>query len=88
MTKENLITVSENISMNEAQKLLHKHRIENSVVDKSFKCVGLITVKDIGKAEKFPLASKDKLGRLMAGAAVGVGEEQGLKRIKFLEGWS
>ena len=86
MTKENLITVSENISMNEAQKLLHKHRIEKLlVVDKSFKCVGLITVKDIEKAEKFPLASKDNLGRLMVGAAVGVGEEQGIKRIKFLE---
>ncbi len=86
MTRENLITVSENISMEEAQKLLHKHRIEKLlVVDKSFRCVGLITVKDIEKAEKFPLASKDKLGRLMVGAAVGVGNEQGIERIKFLE---
>ncbi len=86
MTKENLITVSENISMDKAQKLLHKHRIEKLlVVDKNFRCVGLITVKDIEKAEKFPLASKDKLGRLMVGAAVGVGEEQGIERIKFLE---
>ena len=86
MTKENLITVSENISMEKAQKLLHKHRIEKLlVVDKNFRCVGLITVKDIEKAEKFPLASKDKLGRLMVGAAVGVGEEQGIERIKFLE---
>ncbi len=86
MTRDNLVTVSENISMNEAQKLLHKHRIEKLlVVDKGFKCVGLITVKDIEKAEKFPLASKDMLGRLMVGAAVGVGEEQGIKRIKFLE---
>ncbi len=86
MTKDNLITVSENISMDEAQKLLHKHRIEKLlVVDKDFKCVGLITVKDIEKAEKFPLASKDKLGRLLVGAAVGVGDLQGIERIKFLE---
>jgi IMP dehydrogenase len=86
MTKDNLITVSENISMDNAQKLLHKHRIEKLlVVDKNFRCVGLITVKDIEKAEKFPLASKDKLGRLIVGAAVGVGEEQGIERIRFLE---
>ena len=52
MTKDNLITVSENISMDKAQKLLHKHRIEKLlVVDKDFKCVGLITVKDIEKAD-------------------------------------
>ena len=59
--------------MDNAQKLLHEHRIEKLlVVDKNFKCVGLITVKDIEKAEKFPFASKDKMGRLLA--AVGVGE--------------
>ena len=86
MTKENLITVSESISMDEAQKLLHKHRIEKLlVVDRNFRCVGLITVKDIEKAEKFPFASKDKMGRLLVGAAVGVGDKQGMERIKFLE---
>ncbi|MEE2695405.1 MAG: IMP dehydrogenase [Pseudomonadota bacterium] len=86
MTKDNLITVSENISMDKAQKLLHKHRIEKLlVVDKEFRCVGLITVKDIEKAEKFPLASKDKFGRLLVGAAVGVGEKQGIERTKYLE---
>ena len=86
MTKENLITVSENISMDEAQKLLHKHRIEKLlVVDKDYICVGLITVKDIEKAEKFPLASKDKFGRLLVGAAVGVGDKQGIERIQCLE---
>jgi len=85
MTKEKLVTVSEDISMVDAQKLLHKHRIEKLlVVDKSYKCVGLITVKDIEKAEKFPLASKDKMGRLMVGAAVGVGEKEGLERAKYL----
>ncbi|MFL2679030.1 MAG: IMP dehydrogenase [Alphaproteobacteria bacterium] len=86
MTKENLITVSENISMDEAQKLLHKHRIEKLVVvDKKFKCIGLITVKDIEKAEKFPNASKDDMGRLLVGAAVGVGKQQGLERVESLK---
>ncbi len=86
MTKENLITVQENISMNNAQKLLHEHRIEKLiVVDNQYKCVGLITVKDIEKAEKFPLASKDKFGRLLVGAAVGVGDKEGLERVELLE---
>ncbi len=86
MTKHNLISVSENISMDEAQKLLHKHRIEKLlVVDRNYKCVGLITVKDIEKAEKFPFASKDKMGRLLVGAAVGAGNHQGVERIKYLE---
>ena len=72
MTK-NLITVQQNISMKEAKKLLHKHRIEKLlVVDKNYKCIGLITVKDIEKAQKFPEASKDKMGRLLVGAAVAV----------------
>ena len=85
MTKENLVTVKENISMKDAQKLLHKHRIEKLlVVDKNYKCVGLITVKDIEKAEKFPSASKDKLGRLIVGGAIGVGENEGLQRASFL----
>ncbi len=86
MTKNNLITVSENIAMDDAQKLLHKHRIEKLlVVDRKFKCVGLITVKDIEKAEKFPFASKDKMGRLLVGAAVGVGDKEGIERIRSLE---
>jgi len=86
MTKNNLVTVSEDISMDNAQKLLHEHRIEKLlVVDKNFKCVGLITVKDIEKAAKFPFASKDKMGRLLVGAAVGVGEMEGLERIRTLE---
>ena len=58
MTK-NLITVQENISMNNAQKLLHEHRIEKLiVVDNQYKCVGLITVKDIEKAEKISTCIK------------------------------
>tara|TARA_B100000686_G_C16785788_1_gene975161 strand:- start:1282 stop:2754 length:1473 start_codon:yes stop_codon:yes gene_type:complete len=86
MTKDNLITVSENITMVAAQKLLHKHRIEKLlVVDKKYKCVGLITVKDIEKAEKYPFASKDKMGRLIVAAAIGVGNRQGMERAKYLE---
>ncbi|MDC3091000.1 IMP dehydrogenase [Rickettsiales bacterium] len=85
MTKENLITVKENIKTSEAKKLLHSHRIEKLlVVDNNFRCVGLITVKDIEKAEKFPRASKDSFGRLMTGAAIGVGDKEGIKRVKAL----
>ena len=86
MTKTNLITVSRGISMSAAQKLLHQHRIEKLlVVDNRYRCVGLITVKDIEKAEKFPFASKDKMGRLLVGAAIGVGEDQGIDRLSHLE---
>jgi len=85
MTKKNLVTVQQNISMAHAKKLLHQHRIEKLlVVDKNYKCIGLITVKDIEKAQKFPDASKDKMGRLLVGAAVGVGNEQGFERAKCL----
>ena len=85
MTKKNLVTVQQNISMASAKKLLHQHRIEKLlVVDKNYKCIGLITVKDIEKAQKFPNASKDKMGRLLVGAAVGVGNEQGLDRVQYL----
>ena len=74
MTKENLITVSEGITLQESQKLLHKHRIEKlPVVDKKGKLVGMITKKDIEKIKKYPNACKDVKGRLRVGAAVGVG---------------
>ena len=73
MTKENLITVKKNIKRIEAKKLLHKHRIEKLlVVDSEHKCVGLITVKDIEKSEKYQKASKDDYGRLIVGAAIGI----------------
>ena len=86
MTKKNLITVKKNISMEDAKKLLHTHKIEKLlVVNSEYKCIGLITVKDIDKAKKFPLASKDNLGRLIVGAAVGVGDKQGIERVNFLK---
>jgi IMP dehydrogenase len=76
MTKENLITVSEGISLENSKKLLHQHRIEKLlVVDANGRLTGMITIKDIEKIKKYPNACKDSLGRLRAGAAVGVGED-------------
>lgn len=73
--RERLITVKENASRDEARNLMHKHRIERVlVVNDAFELCGLITVKDILKSSEHPLACKDSLGRLRAGAAVGVGE--------------
>ncbi len=77
MTKENLITVSPGISMEESKKILHEHRIEKLlVVDDQFNLKGLITIKDIQKTKKYPYAAKDGMGRLLVGAAVGVGGDR------------
>jgi IMP dehydrogenase len=74
MTKDNLVTVPEGITLDESKKLLHKHRIEKLlVVDKAGRLTGLITIKDIEKIRKYPNACKDRMGRLRVGAAVGVG---------------
>jgi IMP dehydrogenase len=76
MTKENLITVSEGISLEDSKKLLHAHRIEKLlVVDDKGRLTGLITIKDIEKIKKYPNACKDSMGRLRVGAAVGVGPD-------------
>ncbi|WP_419902456.1 IMP dehydrogenase [Kiloniella sp.] len=84
MTSENLITVKEGITGEEAKRLLHQHRIEKLlVVDDAYRCIGLITVKDIDKAAKHPIACKDEHGRLRAAAATGVGEE-GFERAEAL----
>ncbi len=84
MTKDRLITVREGVNKDEAKRLLHQHRIEKLlVVDEAYKCVGLITVKDIEKAQKFPNACKDEKGRLRVAAATGVGLE-GLRRAEAL----
>jgi IMP dehydrogenase len=73
--RERLITVKENTSLEDARNLMHKHRLERVlVVNDAFELCGLMTVKDILKSSEHPLASKDGLGRLRAGAAVGVGE--------------
>jgi IMP dehydrogenase len=77
MTKKNLITVEPGIGKDEAKGMLHLHRIEKlPVVDKDFSLVGLITIKDIEKAETYPNAAKDENGRLRVGAAVGVGSDR------------
>jgi len=76
MTKENLVKVSEGITLEDSKSLLHKHRIEKLlVVDNKDRLIGMITIKDIEKVKKYPNACKDKLGRLRVGAAVGVGPD-------------
>src|SRR5208337_662171 len=75
MTKENLVTVRESVNQDEAKRLLHQHRIEKLlVVDADYRCVGLITVKDIEKAVANPHACKDEQGRLRVAAATSVGD--------------
>jgi IMP dehydrogenase len=84
MTHENLVTVRENVSQEEAKRMLHKHRIEKLlVVDDQYRCVGLITVKDMEKAVAHPLASKDGQGRLRVAAATTVGND-GYERTERL----
>ncbi len=84
MTRENLVTVPADVDREEARRLLHRHRIEKLlVVDEQYRCTGLITVKDMDKAEMHPLANKDELGRLRVAAATGVGED-GFRRTQAL----
>ena len=76
MTRENLITVPEGTTLEDAEHVLHENRIEKlPVVDKDFRLQGLITVKDIKKKQEFPAACKDSEGRLRVGAAVGVARD-------------
>jgi IMP dehydrogenase len=84
MTRERLVTVREGVDKDEAKRLLHQYRIEKLlVVDDAYRCIGLITVKDIEKAQAFPHAAKDAKGRLRVAAATGVGEA-GLRRAEAL----
>jgi IMP dehydrogenase len=84
MTKEPLFTVPVGTTLDEAREFLHRHKVEKLlVVDKAFKLKGLITVKDIQKAIKYPSASKDALGRLRCGAAIGVARDA-LERAQAL----
>ncbi|MBE90548.1 MAG: IMP dehydrogenase [Rhodospirillaceae bacterium] len=83
MTKR-LVTVKEGVGQEEAKKLLHEHRIEKLlVVDGENRCVGLVTVKDMEKAQKYPHACKDEHGRLRVAAATGVGDD-GVERAEAL----
>ncbi|HEY9235901.1 MULTISPECIES: IMP dehydrogenase [Phenylobacterium] len=75
MTKDNLIVVRQGVSQEEARELLRKHKIERLiVVDEEYHAVGLITVKDMEKAQAYPAAAKDAQGRLLVGAASTVGD--------------
>jgi IMP dehydrogenase len=86
MTSKNLVTALEGITLEESKKILHKHRIEKLlVVDKENNLKGLITVKDIEKIKRYPLAAKDYLGRLMVGAAIGVGADRELRTETLLK---
>ncbi len=83
-SRERLVTVKEGAGLEEATKLLHKHRLERVlVVNDNFELKGLITVKDIQKSTEHPLACKDEQGRLRVGAAVGVGSDND-ERIELL----
>src|SRR5512139_220094 len=76
MTKD-LVTAREGVTIEEAKELLHRHRIEKLLlVNEAFELRGLVTIKDIEKVQKHPNAAKDKLGRLLCGAAVGVGADR------------
>ncbi len=84
MTRENLITATEGTTLEQAKKILTEHKIEKlPIVDKKFNLKGLITIKDIEKSIKFPNSAKDKLGRLVVGAAVGVTPDV-MDRVKAL----
>ena len=84
MTRERLVTVRETVSREDAKRLLHQHRIEKLiVVDDEYRCVGLVTVKDIEKSQRFPHACKDEHGRLRAAAATGTGDD-GVARAEAL----
>jgi IMP dehydrogenase len=86
MTKEKLVTVREGVKPDEAKRLLHQHRIEKIlVVDDAYRCVGLITVKDIEKAQKYPNACKDERGRLRVAAATGVGVDGMARAMALIE---
>ena len=84
MTKDPLITAGIGTTLDEAKGILNKYKIEKlPIVDKEFRLKGLITIKDIEKRKKYPNSCKDRLGRLMVGAAVGTGEDT-LQRVDLL----
>jgi IMP dehydrogenase len=86
MTSKNLVTARVGISLEQSKALLHEHRIEKLlVIDENGALKGLITIKDLEKIKKYPLAAKDKFGRLLVGAALGVGpniEKQAERLLK------
>ncbi len=86
MTRDNLVTVREGVNKDEAKRLLHQNRIEKLlVVDADYRCTGLITVKDIEKAQTHPNACKDEQGRLRVAAATGVGHDGFDRALALIE---
>jgi IMP dehydrogenase len=86
MTKDNLATATDGITLEEAKGIMHERRIEKLlVVDDKFRLLGLITIKDIEKVRMFPQACKDERGRMRVGAAVGVGEAQFERAAALIE---
>ena len=84
MTKDNLVTAPVGTTLEESKEILKKHKIEKlPLVDENYNLKGLITIKDIEKAIKYPNAAKDQKGRLLVGAAVGVGKDM-MDRVKAL----
>jgi IMP dehydrogenase len=84
--RERLVTVKEGATLEEAQALMHRHRLERVlVVNGDFELRGLITVKDILKSSEYPAACKDELGRLRVGAAIGVGEGTDERAAQLVE---
>jgi IMP dehydrogenase len=86
MTKQGLVTVREGVTQDEARRLLRQHKIERLiVVDEAYRAVGLITVKDMEKAEAHPFAAKDAQGRLLVGAASTVGDAGFERSLALME---
>jgi len=84
MTRDNLVTAPEGTTLEEAKEILRKHKIEKlPIVDEDFRLKGLITIKDIEKAEVYPNSARDEKGRLLCGAAIGVTSDV-LDRVKAL----
>ena len=82
MTKDKLVTAPENTGLEQAQRILRENKVEKLLlVDEKYQLKGLITIKDIDKNLRFPLASKDQRGRLRVGAAVGVGDYERVERL-------
>ena len=86
MTKTNLITSEKGISKKKASDILRKNKIEKLIIiDKKKRVKGLITVTDIEKSEKYPLATKDSIGRLRVAAAIGVGSDSLARAERLVE---
>lgn len=85
MTRKGLVTAREGITLDEAKEILHKHKIEKlPIVKKDLTLIGLITIKDIEKREKYPNACKDSIGRLRVGAAIGVGKDALVRAVALI----